>query len=253
MPVCSAASARPRVGGETVTYLPAGGNAALAVSTDELWTIDFEHVQPVRSCPSFKGMRSFAGEWWCATTGRHVTFESWVERDFLVEADFDSQICGIAAQPFRLEYPGGGERRRAHTPDFFLRSADGGGVVVDVRPDDRIGPDDVTAFEATARVCDKVGWTYRRIGEQPSVRAANLRWLAGYRHDRVVADGIANALVTAVSSTTGMPIHMLADAAGERIIVLPTLFHLLWRQRLHADLADRPLTLDTVVRAGDAA
>lgn len=246
-------SARARVGGETITYLPAGGNAALAVSTDELWTIEFEHVQPVRRCSSFKGKKSFSGGWWCATTGRHVTFESWVERDFLVDADFDAQVRGIAAQPFRLEYPGDGERRRAHTPDFFLRSANGDGIVVDVRPDDRIGPDDVTAFEATARLCDKVGWTYRRIGEQPPVRAANLRWLAGYRHDRVATDDIANALLTALSGTTGLPIHTLADAARERIIVLPNLFHLLWRHRLYADLAHGPLRLDTVVGAGGAA
>ncbi|WP_157741775.1 TnsA-like heteromeric transposase endonuclease subunit [Rhodococcus pyridinivorans] len=246
-------SARARVGGETITYLPVVGNAALAVSTDELWAIEFEHVQPIRRCSSFKGKRSFTGEWWCATTGRHVTFESWVERDFLVDADFDSQVRGIAAQPFRLEYSGGGKRCRAHTPDFFLRSANGDGIVVDVRPDDRIGPDDVTAFEATARVCVEVGWTYRRIGEQPSVRAANLRWLAGYRHDRVATDDIANALLAAVSGTTGLPIHTLADTAGERVIVLPTLFHLLWHHRMHADLDHGPLRLDTVVRAGDAA
>lgn len=90
------------VGGETITYLPAVGNAALAVTTEELGTIEFSRVRPVRGCPSFKGKRRFTGEWWCATTHRHVTFESWVERDFLIDADFNFRLCGIAAQLFRL-------------------------------------------------------------------------------------------------------------------------------------------------------
>ncbi|MDV7246271.1 MULTISPECIES: TnsA-like heteromeric transposase endonuclease subunit [Rhodococcus] len=251
MPVPTAVS-RQRAGGETITYLPAVGDTTLSVTTDELWTIEFSRVRPVRGCPSFKGKKSFSGEWWCATTHRHVTFESWVERDFLIDADFDAQVCGIAAQPFRLEYSGAGERRRAHTPDFFLRSVSGEGIVVDVRPDDRIGPDDAIAFDATAQMCDKVGWVYHRVGEQPPVRAANLRWLAGYRHDRAADDDIADALVAAVSGTGGMPIHAAADAVGDRVIVVPTLFHLLWRQRLHSDLSRRPLMLDTVVTAGGA-
>jgi hypothetical protein len=33
-------------------------------------------------------------------------------------------------------------------------------------------------------VAGEVGWAYDRVGELPAVRAANLRWLAGYRHPR---------------------------------------------------------------------
>jgi hypothetical protein len=30
-----------------------------------------------------------------------------------------------------------------------------------------------------------LGWIYRRLGGLPDVLSANLRWLAGYRHERV--------------------------------------------------------------------
>ena len=79
-----------------------------------------------------------------------------------------------------------GETGRAvrHAPDFFARRADGTGMVIDVRPDDRIKDRDAAVFTATARICGEVGWDYQRVGELAPVAAANLRWLAGYRHPR---------------------------------------------------------------------
>jgi hypothetical protein len=61
----------------------------------------------------------------------------------------------------------------------FARRADGTGVVIDVRPGQRIGEGDAAVFAATARFCARVGWEYQRVGELDPVRAANLRWLAG--------------------------------------------------------------------------
>ena len=46
---------------------------------------------------------------------------------------------------------------RKHTPDYFVRTADGTGVVIDVRPDQRTAKD-AEVFDATAVVCAKVGW-----------------------------------------------------------------------------------------------
>jgi hypothetical protein len=72
----------------------------------------------------------------------------------------------------------GGKVRR-HAPDFFVRLADGTSVVVDVRVDDRIAPEDAEAFEATATACESAGWGYRRVGAIDPVLAAKVRWLAG--------------------------------------------------------------------------
>lgn len=68
-------------------------------------------------------------------------------------------------------------------PDVFARRTNGAGVVINVRPDDRIAPVDAEAF-ATAAGSKAVGWQYRRLGEPPAAWTASVRWLAGYRHPR---------------------------------------------------------------------
>jgi hypothetical protein len=42
-----------------------------------------------------------------STMKRHVTFESWCERDHLIAFDFDPGIVGVGSQPFRFEFAGG--------------------------------------------------------------------------------------------------------------------------------------------------
>ena len=98
----------------------------------------FEEALPVRPFRFEKGLRSFAGWWYFATTGAHVGFESWLERDHLMLMDFDPGVRAVSSQPFWLRWRDGEGRSRRHAPDFFARRADGTGVVVDVRPDDRI-------------------------------------------------------------------------------------------------------------------
>jgi hypothetical protein len=63
---------------------------------------------------------------------------------------------GFSSQPFRLTWPDGA-RRRGHVPDYFARRADGTGVVIDVRADERIEPEDVEAFTVTEAACAEVG------------------------------------------------------------------------------------------------
>jgi hypothetical protein len=93
-----------------------------------------------------------------------VGFESWLERDHVMLMDFDPSVTGIASQPFWLHWQDGDGRWRRHAPDFFARRADGGGVVVDVRPDDRIPPKDAEVFRVTALACGQAGWEFRRAG-----------------------------------------------------------------------------------------
>lgn len=179
-----------------------------------------------------------------ATGGGHVWFESWLERDNVMLLDFDPLVAAVSSQPFWLSWNAGGKTRR-HCPDYFARLIDGTGVVVDVRADDRIEPGDAEAFAVTARACEEVGWHYRRVGALDPVLAANLRWLAGYRHprcvDRVVADRVRRAFAG------GLPLGAGVEAVGDRILVLPSLFHLMWSGVLHADLHGAPLAADLVV------
>jgi hypothetical protein len=206
--------------------------------------LPFERMRPSRSFPSFKGQRSFPGLWWSATTGEHVGYESWLERDVAMLLDFDPEVVGFAAQPFRLLWPGGrGERR--HVPDFFARRGDGTGMVVEVRPDHLVDPKTATVFEATATACREAGWRFHHTGGPSVVLAANMRWLSGYRHPRCHQPQIAEALLERFAEP--MPLLRGAEMVGDRLAVLPVLYHLLWRHVLVTDVAAAPLSPISVV------
>ncbi|WP_238845646.1 TnsA-like heteromeric transposase endonuclease subunit [Nocardia terpenica] len=209
------------------------------------WKTRFERAIPVREFPSYAGQRSFQGDWWASTFGDFVGFESWLERDQVMVMDQAPDVVAFASQPFWLSWTGDGERRRRHVPDYFARLADGTGAVIDVRADDAIEPEDAEAFAATALACASVGWIYRRVGELEPVLAANLRWLAGYRHPRCRNADYAGALMRLFMEPS--PLLRTAERAGDRIAVLPVLFHLLWAGALTADLTVAPLSAATMV------
>ena len=210
--------------------------------------VRFEDALPVRPFRFEKGLRSFAGWWYFATTGTHVGFESWLERDHLMLMDFDPGVRVVSSQPFWLCWRDGQGRVRRHAPDFFARRDDGTGVVVDVRPDDRIPARDAETFAVTASACEAAGWEYRRAGDLDPVLVANVRWLSRYRHPRCLVPEIA--VVLAESFAGGRGLFEGAERAGDRLRVLPVLFHLMWQRQLTADLAVGPLGASTVVHAG---
>lgn len=83
------------------------------------WSVAFEHASPVRGFPSHRGQRNWPGLWWFASTGEHVGYESWVERDQLMALDADPDVVAAAAQPMWLHWTDGrsGQAVR-HAPDF---------------------------------------------------------------------------------------------------------------------------------------
>jgi hypothetical protein len=223
-----------------------GGDGVGRVRLAECGGVRFEDAVPARSFRWSRGQGHFPGWWWLATTGRHVGYESWLERDHLMLLDFDPAVTAVASQPFWLHWHDG-RRSRRHAPDFFARLADGTAVVIDVRADDRIGPRDAEAFEVTARACEAADWEFRRVGTVDPVLAANVRWLSRYRHPRCAGErGTAGALRRSFAS----PAPLLAGAAeaGDPLEVLPVLFHLLWRREMTADLGSGPLGPLTEVR-----
>ncbi len=195
-----------------------------------------EDMLPVRSFRWAKGALNFPGSWWSSTTGEHVGFESWLERDHVMLMDFDPAITGMASQPFWLSWQDEDGRSRRHAPDFFARRADGTGVVIDVRPDDRIPPEDAEVFRVTALACAQAGWEFRRAGTIDPVLRANVRWLSRYRHQRCRREPEAAMLLEAFLA--GQPLLAGAAQVGDPIAVLPVAYHLLWRRELSCDLSD---------------
>jgi hypothetical protein len=75
------------------------GAVGESMPPSEAWSVPFECGLPVRRFAARKGRRHLSGPWWCATTGGHVGFESWLERARLMPPNFDAAVSGIASQP----------------------------------------------------------------------------------------------------------------------------------------------------------
>jgi hypothetical protein len=102
----------------------------LKTAADEL----FEEAMPCRRLSSYKGQRHFPGHYWFATTGQHVGYEAAVH-------------AALA----------GGRRLARHVPDFFVRHADGGVSVVDVKPKAAMSDQDRSVFSVMSEACAQVG------------------------------------------------------------------------------------------------
>ncbi|MEW1724700.1 TnsA-like heteromeric transposase endonuclease subunit [Streptomyces sp. NPDC093109] len=178
----------------------------------------FRRPRQVRGFPSYRGQRHFPGLYWSATTGGHVGFESWLERDHVMLLDFTPEVTGLLSQPFWLFWEDGRGKRVSHAPDYFARFEDGRGLVVDCRPLDRIDARSAAKFEATRTACVSAGWGYRVVGAVDAVRMGNVRWLAGYRHPR---RGVAEGVVERLLALFSVPSPLVGQAAlmGDPIAV----------------------------------
>jgi hypothetical protein len=107
------------------------------VST-ELALLTVEKAVPIRRFYAWPGKRNYEGSWWSSTVRGHVPFESLLEREYLMSADFEPHIVAITAQPLALLWPRGTAGEKNHVPDFFVRLNNGDGRLVDVRRPDHV-------------------------------------------------------------------------------------------------------------------
>ncbi|MFD7136529.1 TnsA-like heteromeric transposase endonuclease subunit [Streptomyces sp. NPDC059894] len=198
------------------------------------WQVPFEAVEPVRPFRWEKDTPGFAGWYYSVTARDHVGYESWLERDRLILLDRDPQVRAISSQPFWLHWHDG-RRQRRHAPDYFVRLAAGQARVVDVRAAEDMDRRAREAFAATERACEAVGWQFEWVGCPDPVLMANIRWLARYRRARAGRPvAVAERLLEVFSEPKVL--WEGAELVGDRIQVLPVLFHLLWSGKLETDL-----------------
>ncbi len=60
--------------------------------------VAFEAVDKVRTPKSWKHKKNYTGQYWAATTGGHVWFESLYERVALMQMDRDPAVAAISSQ-----------------------------------------------------------------------------------------------------------------------------------------------------------
>lgn len=102
MTAASAAPSSPPSKFDLVFVDETGSEHRLPLS--DCWEVAFERAGAVRRFASHPGKRSFDGLWWFATTGDHVPFESWMERDHVMALAADINVVGLASQPFWLRW-----------------------------------------------------------------------------------------------------------------------------------------------------
>ncbi|MEU4159220.1 TnsA-like heteromeric transposase endonuclease subunit [Actinoplanes sp. NPDC026670] len=234
------------------------------VRVDELVT-----SRPVREFRAYQGRKHYSGWYWSSTMQDQVVYESLLEKNRIMLADFEDTVTSIVAQPFQLTGQDGTVERR-HIPDLLLVSASGVVTVVDVKPARRLADPTVAAvFAWTEQVVASRGWLFEVWTGADAGLLANVRWLAGYRRRAVIqtsllpaamelADkhrtlGELEAALTAQLCTELTSADPDVDAYDSAVIkqrcrdfVRPVVMHLLWTRQLRAPL-DLPLQATTPI------
>lgn len=237
-----------RAGFETV-FLDLFGQAVQQRWTAAASAVAFEDLDPVSAFPVPPGRRWGPGLWWSATTGRHVVAGSNAMRAQLTVLDRDPQVVGLAGRPVRLLWRDGRGQVRSWVPQLFARYANGTALLADCPSHSGVGGEQaLAAGAAVAAACEEIGWRYEQLAPLEPAVAANLKWLAGYRHPRNRGRmGLVDAALAAF--TRPRPLIEGATAVGDPVEVMPVLFHALWHGWLAVSL-ERPLHQGVLVGPG---
>jgi hypothetical protein len=144
------------------------GGAVASGRVSDLGQVLAGGCRPWRHFTWRAGQRHRPGLEFLVSTGRHHGFESLEEQRLLLALDFAGGVTDVVSQPFRLraETTAGW---REHVPDFLAVTASCA-LLVDVRPRDLVGDDDLVLFAAAAEAALAAGWRYSVVcGWRPHV------------------------------------------------------------------------------------
>jgi hypothetical protein len=221
--------------------------------TTSIRLVDVESVlrgRPVRRVRSYAGQRHYSGLFWSATTGGHVSYESRLELDRQLLADFDQDVAWMASQPMWLSGRDGSAVRR-HVPDLLMRLRNGEYLVSDVKPAKFAALPEVAAvLEWTGRVCRERGWRYEVWSGADACRLNNVRFIAAGRRVEFVDQRVVAVLKNVVrdGTTVGEACALAERSGAPGTAIKPALLSMIWLGEWSVDLM-RPLSSETVIHA----
>lgn len=200
-------------------------------------------VRRIRLC-----YRSVSGRVPMGDGRRPVAVESTLERDFALLQRFDPTVATVEEQPVRVEYRTACGTRRVYVPDFLVTHQRPGLTTKLVEVKFSTDPALVSGalderFAAARAFASARGWSFEVVTEKHirTPRLGNATFLLPYRQ-RPADAGIRARLLMALRSGPAT-VEALADVVGgERVRTLPTLWGMVARFEIGADL-DRPLTM----------
>ncbi|RKP56258.1 hypothetical protein D7Z26_06375 [Cohnella endophytica] len=127
--------------------------------------------------------KGFRGKEPFLKSGDMVYWDSYLERDYIRLADFDSTVEEIYFQPVCIRYTYKGKTYRYY-PDFKIISLDGHVTIVEVKPRKYLQhPKNIVKYEVGRLFCDEKGWTFVIITDEeirPGYLQNNLAILRAY-------------------------------------------------------------------------
>lgn len=220
------------------------GRTPVTCSVRNLAEVEVFRSQPVRRFTWRTGQWHRPGLEYLVSTDRHHGFESFEEELLLLMADFAADLVEALAQPFRLDFLTTDGMVR-HTPDFLLLTASGPWLV-DVRPAERIKPEDEVKFAASAEAALAAGWNYSVVTGWRKHIVSIVDSLSAGRRDLTDQLGLQEEMLQAAASGP-LPFGELVEQCSYPVIARAHALHLLWYRRLGVDLS-APLTDSSLVR-----
>jgi hypothetical protein len=192
-------------------------------------------------------------------SGGMASFESSLERDWLVALDFDPAIKSILEQPFSLQYMFEGKKRR-YTPDVIAEFARPDGVetvVYEVKPREMLRVDwarHKAKFKAAIHYCRARGWRFKIVTEK-EIRTSyleNAKFLRRYRNlpdEKLICDQLLYTFKALGPST---PQALLAAAywpKEDQMKAIPMVWKMITDGRIGV-LLHEPLTMSSEIWLG---
>lgn len=208
------------------------------VGLDRLAAEQVRRAVPFRRLRSRRNQRHMPGWYWSATMSGHVGYESRLELACLLVADQNPVVTEIYSQPFQLLAFGTDGVEVRTVPDFLLVVADASLHIVEVKPARQAAKPAVAArLAATAGFLGRYGVGWQVFTEPDPVQVSNIRFLSGFRRERLFRTLILDSLLAAVD----VPMSMASAESRlchlwPRDVLRPHLLHLLWRGLLNTDM-----------------
>lgn len=220
------------------------GRTLVGCAVRDLGEVDLLSSVPVRRFSWRTDQWHRPGLGYLVSTERHHGFESFEEELLLLAADFSCSLVEALAQPFRLRFRSVNGSVE-HIPDYLLLT-DGTPWLIDVRPSERIEPEDDIKFAAAAEVALVAGWNYAVVaGWRDHVVGLIDTFSAGRR--RLTDPLQLQEQLLRAAEDGPQPFGTMVARCSLEAVARAHAMHLLWHRRLGLQITG-PLTDASTIR-----
>jgi hypothetical protein len=186
-------------------------------------------------------------------TDHIVQFESFEERILTLQFERDPNVKDYRSQPLTFNFTDQSKKERKYTPDFIVWRRDNTIEIHEVTISERRKRlSSREREEAAQKICTLKGWKYLVHTEQTlpqETETANLLALFPYRLKRYAQQDVVHALLEHLSRVSNAPLAGCSNSISHLLslpesTVFGVLCHLLWHEKISADLRSSLLIID---------